>query len=253
LDFELSLGPPPDKEAFFFSAVGTLIHYNPNEEMVLVEVLKEKGIDITVHVAKVAYLIADHAAPSKYYTVRSKDERDSYWKNYSSELVKNCKIEDPDGKVAEAVSGRLRSPRIWAAFYDAKLTLESLKKQGCLVGVIANAESIVEEALEHAGLSQWIDTVTTSEEAGVEKPDPAIFRRALDKSDLEPKRCVHVGDVPEIDVLGARNAGITPVWLDRNRLARRIGEIQKIETITEVEFMFPIAPHEIRSIVKDST
>jgi len=246
LDFELSLGPPPEKEAFFFSAADTLIRYNPSREMVLVDVLKEKGIDITVHVAKVAYLIADDAAPSKGYTVKSKEERDSYWKSYSSALVKNCRVEDTDGRMTEAVSERLRSPRIWAAFYDAKPALESLRKLGCFIGVIANAESSLADALEHAGLSQCVDTVTTSEEASVEKPDPAIFRKALDKSGLEPKRCVYVGDVPEIDILGARNAGITPVWLDRNRLARRIGDIQKVETLAEVEFLFPIVPHEKR-------
>jgi putative hydrolase of the HAD superfamily len=85
--------------------------------------------------------------------------------------------------------------------------------------------------------------VTTSEEVGVEKPDPAIFLKAMGKSGLEPKRCVYVGDVPEIDILGARNAGMTQVWLDRNRLARRLGDIQKIETLTELEFLFPIVPH----------
>jgi REG-2-like HAD superfamily hydrolase len=247
LDFELSLGPPPEKEAFFFSAAGTLIRYNHSMEGVLVEVLKEKGVEITLYVAKVAFVIADDAVPSKGYTVRSKAERNSYWRNYSSAIVKNCKVEDADGKIAEAVSERLRSSKIWTAFYDSVQALESLKKLGCLVGVIANAESSLPSALDNAGLSQFIDTVTTSEEAGSEKPDPAIFLKAMDKSGLEPKRCVHVGDVPEIDILGARNAGIAPVWLDRNRLARRIGEIPKVETLAELEFLFPIVPHEKHS------
>ncbi|MGD0057688.1 MAG: HAD-IA family hydrolase [Methanomassiliicoccales archaeon] len=243
MDFEFSLGPPPEKEAFFFSSIGTLIRYNPSREIVLVDFLKEKGVEIAMTVAKVAYLIADDAAPSKGYTIRSKDERDIYWRNYSSALLTNCKVEDPLGKITGALSERLRSPKIWSSFYDAKPALESLKKLGCLVGVIANAESSLAAALDNASLSQHIDTVTTSEEAGVEKPDPAIFRKALDKSGLEPKRCVYVGDVPEIDILGARNAGITQVWLDRNRLARRLGDIQKVETLTELEFLFPIFPH----------
>jgi FMN phosphatase YigB (HAD superfamily) len=248
LDLEFSLGPPQEKEAFFFNAVNTLIRYNPDRETVLVKALKEKGIEITVPVAKIAYLIADDAAPSKGYTVKPKEERDSFWEKYSSSLVKNCRIEDPDGKIAEWVSGRLRSPKVWTALYDAKSALESLKRMGCLVGAIANAESSLSSALEHASLSHLIDTVTTSEEVGAEKPDPSIFRKALEKSGLRPERCVYVGDIPEIDILGARNAGITPVWLDRNRLARKIGGIQKIETLTEVEFLFPIVPHEKRLV-----
>lgn len=243
MDFEFSIGPPPEKEAFFFSSADTLIRHDPSREMVLVNFLKERGIEITMPVAKIAYLVADDAAPSKGYTVKPKDERDSYWRSYSSALLKNCRIEDPDGKIAEALSERLRSPKIWTSFYDAKPALESLRKLGCLVGVITNAESNLADVLDNAGLSQYIDTVTTSEEVGVEKPDPAIFLKAMGKSGLEPKRCVYVGDVPEIDILGARNAGMTQVWLDRNRLARRLGDIQKIETLTELEFLFPIVPH----------
>ena len=247
MDFEFSMGPPPEKEAFFFSLAGTLIRHDPSREIVLVNFLKERGIEITMPVAKIAYLFADDDVPSKGYTVRSKEERDSYWRRYSSALLRNCKVEDPNEKIAEALSERLRSPKIWSSFYDAKPALESLKKLGCLVGVIANAESNLLDALDNAGLSQFIDTVTTSEEAGVEKPDPAIFRMALDKSGLEPKRCAYVGDVPESDILGARNAGMTQVWLDRNRLSRRLGDVQKIETLTELEFLFPIVPHEQRS------
>ncbi|MDD1767642.1 MAG: HAD-IA family hydrolase [Methanomassiliicoccales archaeon] len=247
MDLEFTVGPPPEKEAFYFSSVGTLIRYDTSREAVLVNFLEEEGIETTMAVAKIAYLVADDAVPSKGYTVKPKGEREIYWRTYSSALLKNCRVEDPDGKIADALSGRLRSPRIWNAFYDAKPALESLKKLDCLIGVIANAEANLSASLDHAGLSQYIDTVTTSEEAGVEKPDPAIFQKALSKSGIELKSCVYVGDVPEIDILGARNAGITQIWLDRNRLARRLGDIRKIETLTELEYLFPIVPHRKRS------
>ncbi len=246
MDFDLSFGPPPEKEAFFFSGVDTLIRYNPDRETILKDTLKELGIDVTIPVAKIAYLVTDDMAPAKGFTLKPKEERDVFWRNYVSALVGNCKIEDPDGAIVEAVSLRLRSPNIWTAFYDAKETLDSLKKLGCFVGVIANAESSFTGAIDHSGLSRYIDLVVTSEEAGVEKPDPIIFQHALEKGHLRPERCVHIGNAPEIDVLGARNAGITPIWLDRNRLARRIGDIRKVETLTEVEYLFPIVPHEAR-------
>ncbi len=246
MDLEFSMGPPAEKEAFYFSAVGTLIRYDTSREVVLVKFLKEKGIDTTISVAKIAFLIAEDEVPGKGYTLKPKDERERYWKDYSSALLRNCRVEDPDGKIAGALSDRMRSPGIWSAFYDAGRALEGLKKLGCLVGVIANAEANLSSSLDHVGLSRYIDTITTSEEAGAEKPDPAIFHKALAKSGLEPKRCVYVGDVPEIDILGARNAGITQVWLDRNRLARRLGDIPKIETLAELEFLFPIVPHRAR-------
>jgi putative hydrolase of the HAD superfamily len=246
LDFDLSFGPPPEKEAFFFSGVDTLIRYNPDRETILMDTLKELGIDVTIPVAKIAFLVADDTALAKGFTLKTKEERDAIWRDYASALVGNCKIDDPDGTIVEAVSLRLRSPSIWTAFYDAKETLGSLKKLGCFVGVIANAEMSLTGALDHAGLSHFIDLVVISEEVGVEKPDPMIFQLALEKGHLRPERCVHIGNIPEIDILGARNAGITPIWLDRNRLARRIGDIRKLETLTEVEYLFPIVPHETR-------
>ena len=205
--------------------------------------LIEMGFEVTVPMSKTAFTIADLTIQTRGYTTWPREERDLLWDTYSRTLVKGCKIVDTDGRVARVVEERLRSPKIWAPIYDAKPALSSLKKTGCLIGVVADAESTLTDALENAGLSGYIDTVPTSEEAGTEKPDPAIFRRAMEKSSLSPERCVHVGDVPELDVAGARSAGITPVWLDRNRLARRIGDVAKIETLTELEFMFHIVPH----------
>ena len=49
---------------------------------------------------------------------------------------------------------------------------------------------------------------------GVEKPDPEIFRRALERLRVEAQRAVYVGDIYSIDALGARAAGITPVIVD---------------------------------------
>jgi putative hydrolase of the HAD superfamily len=48
----------------------------------------------------------------------------------------------------------------------------------------------------------------------VEKPDPAIFERALEEMNLRPSETLHVGDLEAADVLGARRAGIFPVLVD---------------------------------------
>jgi putative hydrolase of the HAD superfamily len=48
----------------------------------------------------------------------------------------------------------------------------------------------------------------------VEKPDPEIFRRALERLGVPKQRAVYAGDVPEVDVSGARNAGMHGVLID---------------------------------------
>ena len=59
-------------------------------------------------------------------------------------------------------------------------------------------------------------TAVTSEDAGRYKPDPGVFRRALELVGAPADRVVHVGDSWESDVQGARRAGIVPVWLQRD-------------------------------------
>jgi len=50
---------------------------------------------------------------------------------------------------------------------------------------------------------------------GVEKPDPQIFRIALERSGVAPEHAVYVGDHPFFDVDAAREAGMFPVLIDR--------------------------------------
>ncbi|MBM4237476.1 MAG: HAD-IA family hydrolase [Euryarchaeota archaeon] len=231
-----------EKSAFFFSAVNTLISYDTSREAVLVRALKEMGSAVTLPTAKIAFIIADASAPTAGYTTRPKEEREKFWAEYAAALVKNCSVEDRDGKVAKAVADRLRSPDIWIAYGDVEPALETLRKRGCLLGVIANGEGSLRAAFDKLSLSRYLDIIVLSEEVGFEKPDPRIFQTTMDKIGLAPERCAYVGDIPEIDLKGASRAGLTPVWLDRNRLARRIGEVQKIEVLTDLEFLFPIVP-----------
>jgi putative hydrolase of the HAD superfamily len=55
--------------------------------------------------------------------------------------------------------------------------------------------------------------VVISEAAGVAKPDPAIFRLALDQLGCEPGEAWFVGDHPVNDALGASAAGLRGIWL----------------------------------------
>jgi HAD superfamily hydrolase (TIGR01509 family) len=66
----------------------------------------------------------------------------------------------------------------------------------CRTGVIANSDGFVEERLARAGLRDLFDVVVDSEIAGVKKPDPAIFRVALEAIDCRPEQCVFIDDKP---------------------------------------------------------
>lgn len=111
--------------------------------------------------------------------------------------------------------GRLHDERhLWSGIADdAHATLTRLRNAGLRLGVVSNSDGRVEEALEVAGLRGYFDVVVDSTLAGVEKPDPAIFRLALATLGVPPESALYVGDLYEVDVVGARAAGIEAVLL----------------------------------------
>ena len=62
------------------------------------------------------------------------------------------------------------------------------------------------------------ETVVDSHLVGVEKPNPEIFRLALKRMSLRAESTLYIGDLPEVDVKGARSAGLSAVLLDRHDL-----------------------------------
>jgi putative hydrolase of the HAD superfamily len=92
-------------------------------------------------------------------------------------------------------------------------SLQRLKAAGLQLGIVSNSDGRVEQALMAAGLREYFDVVIDSSTAGIEKPDPAIFRAALDALGVAPEEALYVGDLYEVDVVGARAAGIEAVLL----------------------------------------
>lgn len=91
--------------------------------------------------------------------------------------------------------------------------LDRLRAAGFRLGVVSNSDGRVEEALVAAGLRDCFDVVLDSALVGVEKPDPAIFRAALAALDVGPAEAIYVGDLYDVDVVGARAAGMEAVLL----------------------------------------
>jgi putative hydrolase of the HAD superfamily len=67
--------------------------------------------------------------------------------------------------------------------------------------------------LEEANLDQYFDLLICSRDLEVRKPNPEIFKIVLEKIDVKPSETVHVGDSVEADMYGARDSGITGVWI----------------------------------------
>ena len=99
----------------------------------------------------------------------------------------------------------------------AASTLETLATRGLAIGVVSNVMrtpgSVLRQIFDRSGLLASMKVLTFSDECGIRKPDPEIFRLTLRQVGVAPEDAVHVGDDPILDVEGARAAGMAVIQL----------------------------------------
>lgn len=119
---------------------------------------------------------------------------------------------------------------------DAGVVVEELSRRGLRLAVISNTEDgRLRDALGAAGLADGFDLLVDSHLVGARKPDPAIFRYALERLGVEAGEAAFVGDSYAHDALPARRAGLRAILLDPLDLhpesvcprIRRLGELIK--------------------------
>lgn len=95
-------------------------------------------------------------------------------------------------------------------FPDARPALEKLASRYRLVAVTnGNAD------LDRIGIADLFDGFVSARTAGAAKPDSRIFSAAVNAGGHPADRTLHVGDHPEHDVMGARQAGLRSAWVNR--------------------------------------
>jgi len=102
---------------------------------------------------------------------------------------------------------------------EASSVLEAVKTRGYKVGLISNTGrspgSALRQLLDRYGVLKFFDATVFSNEVNRRKPDRIIFDRAARFLNAECKEIIHVGDNPEADFWGARNAGMSGLLLEQ--------------------------------------
>jgi len=121
----------------------------------------------------------------------------------------------------------------WQVFPDAIETLDTLA--AFRLGVISNGSSAQQrQKLAEVGILDRFAAVVISEDIGVGKPDPRIFWEACETVGAPPAACLHVGDRLDADAHGARDAGLTGVWLNRRGEDAGTSDVTTIERLSEL-------------------
>lgn len=97
-------------------------------------------------------------------------------------------------------------------FPEARPLLERLRHDYSL-GVLTNGNADV----TRIGIAGYFRFALNAEDFGVAKPDPRIFRAALEHAGVSAAEALHVGDHPRDDIAGALDAGLRAVWLNPQR------------------------------------
>jgi putative hydrolase of the HAD superfamily len=106
----------------------------------------------------------------------------------------------------------------WALYDDALPCLNKLSSHH--LGIITNGDGALQRRkLAKMGIADKFDCIVISSECGCSKPDPKIFLHACELVGEAPENAIHVGDRYDLDALGARNAGLNGIWLDRHAKA----------------------------------
>jgi FMN phosphatase YigB (HAD superfamily) len=147
----------------------------------------------------------------------------SAWRCYLDAYITTCAVPDELREdVHEHIDSEFADAALWLReLPGARDGLRALADTGVRLGIISNADGLIGQRLTNAGILQvgpgvgvQMECIIDSGAVGVMKPDPRIFHLALDAMGIEPADAWYVGDMPGIDVVGARKAGLTPVLMD---------------------------------------
>jgi putative hydrolase of the HAD superfamily len=225
-------------KAVFFDLYQTLVRYQPSQEELEAKALKSFGIDVTADALHHPILTANEyiyqQIAKRPLSQRSREELMALYMEYQRIVLKEVDI-DADEKVVMGLLGMMQQAKMdLVLFDDVPAALDELKKRGLKLGLISNIEKDMSVTLDKLGLSSRLDVIVTSQDAGFTKPQKEIFQYALKKADVQPAEAVYVGDQYQVDVIGANDAGMRGILLDRDNYYKEELDCPKIKSLGEL-------------------
>jgi putative hydrolase of the HAD superfamily len=204
--------------AIFFDVGETLVHPAPSFPELFGIVLKDHGHERSGDELLAASMIvrrrfSDAARVQDRWTL-SPDRSRAFWSEVYREMLEALSLPSRDG-LRDALYERFTDLSSYALFEDVLPTLDQLARSGVTLGIVSNFESWLDALLGALGVRERFAVRVISGLEGMEKPDPAIYRLALDRAQLDASDVAFVGDNPEFDVDPAEALGMTSVLIDR--------------------------------------
>ena len=227
-------------QVVFFDAAGTLFHVKRSVADIYLHHAEKYGVKRTpelLALVRTAFARAFEDAPAPIFAATEPAEIKQCERLWWFDVVHNVwyrvgmfeGFDDYFDEVFQAFDG----PDRWTLYPETVEVLTRLREGGLELGIVSNFDSRLFNVLRGLGIADFFATVTISSLAKAAKPAPRIFEAALEKHAMDPEDALHVGDSLREDVEGARKAGLSSVWI--NREAQTVpAKTPAIQSLTEL-------------------
>lgn len=207
-------------EAITFDATGTLMHC-PSLASLYSDALQRHGVDVSPAQVGRWFPVAWKESDCRVnlggdrFADHPRGEK-GFWQDLVTRLCRLAGREPPNPFAAAELYQVFARGSSWRLFDEVESVLDTLQTEGFRLAVISNWDRRLHTLLGDLGLSERFETIVVSSEVGHAKPDPRIFRKAVERFDLEPVQVLHVGDHRIQDYEGAAAAGLQSFLIDRS-------------------------------------
>jgi putative hydrolase of the HAD superfamily len=210
-------------KAIFFDAAGTLMKPSSSVGESYARVAAKYGVNVSPSALSERFRICFDEAPRLAFPGAPEEKVAALERNWWKDLVTGVfepwsPFEKFDEFFAELFA-YFAQPQAWRLYPEVLDTLATLKQRGLTLSVISNFDSRLVPILHGLGVGSCFEQIFVSSRVGYAKPDPEIFQAALKRHELQPEHGLHVGDSEINDRLGANNAGLRGILVDRRRPA----------------------------------
>ena len=227
-------------KAVFFDWFNTLAHFDPPRHELYIQAFRQFGIELPTKPVIRGILTADqyYFEENARFPVekRSPKEQLEVYVHYPQAILAEVGVkvaEELPLKVIQTVAQQF-GKATFVLYDDVLSTLKTLKERKFVLGLLTNLNRDMNAICRELGLEPYLDFVVTSGEVGADKPAPPIFLAALKRAGVNASEAVHIGDQYNLDVIGARGVGITPILIDRYDLFPQVSDCARIHSLPEL-------------------
>jgi putative hydrolase of the HAD superfamily len=199
----------------------TLIYFEPPQEIIVQEALRqlgaERSVDEITKAVRVVWGVYYRDAATTTFPATPEYDREVQ-ANLEQGLLEQLGLQR-NAEIWQTFTGLVESrfslPGVVRPYPEVVEVLTALQEEDYRLGIVSNWSWNLRDRVSQVNLGGFFETIWASAYAGCNKPHPGIFHQALEQMGVSADRALYVGDSYEHDLVGAQNAGIDGALLDR--------------------------------------